>query len=156
MPSETVLLIDDTAANRALFGRWLRLAGVHTEEAALGLEGLERARVLVPDLVVLDVNLPDVNGREICRRIKADPALQGVPVLQTSAIPILNENWAQELEGGADAYLSSPLGAGEFLAVARSLLRLRRAETEARVMRERCELAETLLQESGLSPGLPA
>jgi CheY-like chemotaxis protein len=135
MRPDTVLLIDDTAANRALFGRWLRLCGIETAEAALGFEGLERAREIIPDLMVVDVNLPDVNGKELCRLIKADPALEGVPVLQTSAAAILGANWMEEIDGGADAYLSSPLAAGEFLAVARTLLRLRRAEAEVRRLR---------------------
>jgi CheY-like chemotaxis protein len=59
-------------------------------EAVSGGEALDRLGTLRPDLVILDVNLPDINGREVCRRIKANAALQGVPVLHMSATSILS------------------------------------------------------------------
>lgn len=127
---ETVLVVDDSSANRRLAGTWLRAAGFQVAEAESGGAALELLGTLRPDLVVLDVNLPDLNGTEVCRRIKADPALRGVPVLNTSATSILSEDRIEALDGGADAYLITPVPAGEFLAVTRSLLRLRRAEQE--------------------------
>jgi CheY-like chemotaxis protein len=138
---ETVLVVDDLEVNRRLFGTWLRAAGFEVAEAASGGQALERLAASVPDLVVLDVHLPDLNGREVCQRIKADPALRGVPVLQTSASATLGDDRIEAIEGGADAYLNIPVPAGAFLAVARSLLRLRSAEAETRAAHERWELA---------------
>jgi signal transduction histidine kinase/BarA-like signal transduction histidine kinase len=140
-PGETVVLVDDSAANRRLVGAWLRYAGFKVAEAEDGTRGLELVSAVNPDLVVLDVNLPDLNGMEVCRRIKGDPTLSGLPVLHTSATSILVEDRIEALEGGADAYLVMPVPAGEFLAVVRSLLRLRRAEREAARARAEAEAA---------------
>jgi signal transduction histidine kinase len=139
--TETVLVVDDSRDNRQLVGAWLRYAGIDVVEAENGSQALEIVSRTVPDLVVLDVNLPDLNGLEVCRRIKADPALQGLPVLHTSATSILSEDRIEALEGGADAYLTTPVPAGEFLAVARSLLRLRRAEKDREAARADAEAA---------------
>jgi CheY-like chemotaxis protein len=69
--SETVLVVDDTKANRQLIGSWLGYAGFQVAEAASGAEALDLMGTIRPHLVVLDVNLPDLNGKEVCRRIKA-------------------------------------------------------------------------------------
>ncbi len=141
MTSETVLVVDDTTANRQLIGSWLRYAGFEVAEAATGGEALDLLGAIRPNLVVLDVNLPDVNGKEICRRIKADPVLRYVPVLQMSATSTLSEDRIEGLEGGADAYVTMPVPAGEFLAVTRALLRMRRAEEEREAARAEAEAA---------------
>ena len=138
---ETVLVVDDMVANRRLLGTWLRYAGYQVAEAEDGAQALELLHSTAPDLVVLDVNLPDLSGLEVCRRIKADPAVIGLPVLHTSATSILSEDRIEALEGGADAYLTMPVPSGEFLAVARSLLRLRRAEREMQKARAEAEAA---------------
>jgi signal transduction histidine kinase len=139
--SETVLVVDDSHSNRLLIGAWLRYAGFQVAEAASGTEALERLPTVQPDLVVLDVNLPDVSGKEVCRRIKADPQFRCLPVLQVSATSILSEDRIEALEGGADAYVTMPVPAGEFLAVARALLRLRRAEEGREAARAEAEAA---------------
>jgi|GEM_PF-2310674 len=139
--AECILVVDDLAANRRLVGTWLGHAGYRVSEAQDGGRALELVRSAGPDLVVLDVNLPDLSGLEVCRRIKADPALTGLPVLHTSATSILSEDRIEALDGGADAYLTMPVPSGEFLAVVRSLLRLRRAEQEMKVARAEAEAA---------------
>ena len=85
-----------------------------------------------PDLVVLDVNLPDINGIEVCKRIKADESTSHIPVLQVSATLVDTRHRVAGLEGGADAYLVQPIDPDELVATIRSLLRIRRAEEEAR------------------------
>ena len=141
MAAETVLVVDDIEANRQLIGAWLRYAGFQVAEAASGAEVFDRLGTVRPDLVVLDVNLPDVSGMEVCRRIKGDTEFRGIPVLQMSATSILSEDRIEALEGGADAYVTMPVPAGEFLAVARALLRLRRAEQEREAARSEAQAA---------------
>src|SRR5688572_2081503 len=80
----TVLVVDDTDANRYAVSRWLRGAGYDVIEAATGAEALEQARTH-PDLMVLDVRLPDTSGFEVLRTLRADPMLAEIPVIHLSA-----------------------------------------------------------------------
>jgi PAS domain S-box-containing protein len=128
----TILFVDDSSANRLALGLILRQADYLVLEAATGEEALRLASVSKPDLVILDVNLPDLSGFEVCRRLKADPVCAYVPILLMSAVFVTSVDRTQGLEGGADAYLCKPLDPRELLATVRSLLRLYRAEEAAR------------------------
>jgi len=127
----TILNVDDNEANRYAVSRMLRRAGFATVEAAAGLEALVKVADR-PDLVILDVNLPDLDGFEVCRRIKADPATASIPVLHMSASYILSEDKTRGLDQGADGYLIRPVEAPELIATVRALLRVRSAEKGAR------------------------
>jgi PAS domain S-box-containing protein len=128
----TVLYVDDDADTRRTF-RWIfEHAGYSFREAATGRDALQLASAK-PDLVVLDVNLPDINGFEVCRRIKAHPATSGIPVLHLSAVYVTPEDRAHGLEEGADAYLTKPVEPGELLAHVHALLRIHQAEERARL-----------------------
>jgi two-component system, NtrC family, sensor kinase len=131
--SETsrVLLVDDTEQNRYVLSRILARAGLQVEQCTTGKEALERVKSC-PDLVILDVKLPDLSGYEVCRRIKTDPITQSVPVLQISASFVSNESKVQALEGGADGYLTHPIDATVLVATVKSLLRLKQAELISR------------------------
>ncbi|KLN33936.1 hypothetical protein FB00_14890 [Cellulosimicrobium funkei] len=118
----TVLVVDDTHAHRYVMASWLRRAGFDVVEAATGSEALAQAAAHV-DAVVLDVNLPDIPGREVCSRLKADPATAHVPVLHVSATDVDAAARTAGLEGGADAYLPEPLDRDEFLATISALCR---------------------------------
>jgi DNA-binding response OmpR family regulator len=131
VPSSTVLLVEDDPDNRQLMSIILRGAGLHVVEAGTGAEALRLARDR-PDLVILDVNLPDVSGFEICRCLRADPATRSVPVLQVSGVFVHSDDRSQGLEEGADAYLVKPVEPRELLATVRSLLRVHAAEEAAR------------------------
>ncbi|HLY10785.1 MAG TPA: ATP-binding protein, partial [Planctomycetota bacterium] len=85
-----------------------------------------------PDLIILDVRLPDISGTEVCRRLKAEPATSAIPVLHISASLITPEDRTAALEGGADGYLTEPLDPEELVASVKALLRMRRAEDVAR------------------------
>jgi PAS domain S-box-containing protein len=126
-----ILNVNDDPARRYLVGRILRDAGFAVSEAATGTLALERARAEAPDLVLLDVKLPDVDGFEVCRRLKADPLTSGIPVIMLSAVLVETVYRVQGLESGADGYLTDPLQPAMVIAQIRALLRARHAE-EAR------------------------
>jgi CheY-like chemotaxis protein len=124
-----VLLVDDDEAKRYLMNTWLRRAGHTVIEAGTGREALEKAASA--ELVLLDVNLPDMIGYEVCRRIKADPATAAIPVIQISATAVQVADRAMGLTQGADAYLTDPSEPEELLAVVMAALRYSRARQRA-------------------------
>jgi PAS domain S-box-containing protein len=124
--------VDDDRVTRQLLGCLFRDAGFTTLEAATGSEALALARSHHLDLIVLDVNLPDLNGYEVCRQLKTHPDTRDMTVLQISAVYIGSGDRSQGLEGGADGYLVKPVEPREILATVRALLRMRTAEEAAR------------------------
>jgi len=129
MGNELILVVDDNEAGRYAKCRMLRQADFQVKEAGSGGEALQIIAAERPDLVCLDVRLPDINGFEVCRRIKTDPLLRTM-VLQMSASFVGQDDKVRGLEGGADGYLVSPVEPEEFLATVRSLLRIQQVETE--------------------------
>src|SRR5690348_2124469 len=107
-----ILYVDDTDAQRYAASHVLRRYGFEVLEAATGRQALEMLREH-PDAVVLDVNLPDISGLEVCRRIKSDEATGHTPVLHVSAVEISTQARVAGLEGGADAYLVHPIAPDE-------------------------------------------
>ena len=126
-PTSRILLVDDNPQNRYVLSRILTRPGMNVEQAATGKEALEKVREL-PDLVILDVKLPDMSGYQVCREIKNSPLTGGVTVLQISASFVSNESKVEALEGGADGYLTHPIDATVLVATVKSLLRLKQAE----------------------------
>jgi two-component system, NtrC family, sensor kinase len=123
-----ILLVDDNEQNRYVLSRILNRAGFKVDQCGSGREALEKVRAL-PDLVILDVKLPDISGYQVCRQIKGNPLTAGVTVLQISASFVSNESKVEALEGGADGYLTHPIDATVLIATIKSLLRLKQAET---------------------------
>ncbi|KAB8330717.1 response regulator [Scytonema tolypothrichoides VB-61278] len=130
-PLVTILHIDDNETNRYVVARVLRNAGFGVMEAATGEGGLAAIAQAKPDLVILDVQLPDINGFEICHQIKSNPATTNLPVLHLSAHFIGSHDKAQGLNSGADAFLAQPVESIELIATVKALLRMRRAEESA-------------------------
>jgi len=126
-----ILIVDDREENRYVLFRVLQQAGYDCTEIGSGAQALKVAQTL-PDLMVLDVRLPDMSGYDVCRRIKQDPHTSQIPILQISASFTSGDDRARALEGGADGYLTHPLEAMVLVATVRALLRLRKAETVAR------------------------
>jgi len=124
----TILHVDDNEANRYATNRMLRHAGFNVIEAATGEAALQSVAQAKPDLVILDVKLPDIDGFEVCRQIKTNPATTIIPVLHLSASFVESRDKAQGLDSGADAYLAQPVEPIELIATVKSLLRIRRAE----------------------------
>jgi PAS domain S-box-containing protein len=129
----TILYVDDDELSRRAMQGLLRRAGFEVKEAATGSEALRLATER-PDIVLLDVNLPDISGFEVCRQIKAHPATQAIPVLHLSALFVSSEDRTHGLEGGADAYLTKPVEPKELIAHLKAMLRIRRAEEETRLV----------------------
>jgi PAS domain S-box-containing protein len=122
------LNVDDNEAGRYAVTKTLKNAGFAVMEAACGLDALKLAPKA--DLVVLDVNLPDINGFEVCRRLKSDPVTSRIPVLHLSATYLDTESTEQGLEGGAEAYLTHPVEPKVLVAYAKALLRTHSLEAE--------------------------
>src|SRR5206468_1663072 len=126
-----IVHVDDRDDNRYVVSKILRNAGYTVTEGKTGLEALQLASS-VPDVMILDVKLPDMLGYEVCRRIKENPATRGIMIIQLSASFVTNESKVQALESGADQYLIQPIEPTVLLASVRALLRLQRAEQTSR------------------------
>jgi PAS domain S-box-containing protein len=135
MTAPLVLNVDDDPANRYVKTRSLRMGGMEVIEAEDGASALALIAERQPLLVLLDVNLPDVNGLEVCRRIKQ--SWPEIVVIQISATAISSAEKIVGLESGADCYLTTPVEPLELIAVTHAMLRLRQAETRAQEAHER-------------------
>jgi len=138
--SITIVVVDDFQDGRELTAAVLRREGFNVKEAGTGMEALALATEL-PALMVLDVHLPDIDGFEVCRRIKKDPRTAGISVLQVSAAFRNTGDRVRGLDGGADAYLALPVEREELVATVRALLRIRQAERESAGLRAVMHLA---------------
>jgi serine phosphatase RsbU (regulator of sigma subunit)/DNA-binding response OmpR family regulator len=118
-----VLVVDDTESNRYVLATWLRRAGHDVVEAATGAEALRVAAAQQVDLVVLDINLPDMTGYVVCEHLKADARTATVPVLHVSATAIQPSDRSEGLRRGADGYLVEPVEREELVATVEALLR---------------------------------
>jgi len=124
-----LLLVDDDEAKRYVLATWLRRAGHTVTEATTGQEAL--MKVSAAELVLLDVNLPDMSGFDVCRLIKSDPQTAAIPVIQVSATAVEVADRAHGLTQGADAYLVEPTEPAELLATVTAALRYSRARQRA-------------------------
>ena len=118
----TVLVVEDSATQRAMMSELLQEKGLIVRVAKDGVEALEQMQENNPDLVLLDIVMPRMNGYEFCRRIKSDPLTQKVPVVMCSAKgEEFDRYWG--MKQGADAYISKPFHPKELLGTVRQLLR---------------------------------
>ena len=141
-----VLVVDDNDSLRYAVTRSLKGAGYEVLEARNGSQALALA-AQKPDLITLDVNLPDISGLDVCRRIKANPETEHIPILQLSATLVDSESRVRGLEGGADAYLTDPTNRAELVATVGALLRIKSAERLAKVRATEAEQARKQLAE---------
>ncbi|MEZ0229038.1 MAG: response regulator [Planctomycetota bacterium] len=123
-----ILVVDDNEANLYTMGRILRRAGFGVLEARTAAEALLKARTR-PDLIVLDVNLPDRSGFEVCQDIRRDPDTRSICVLHVSASYVQARDRVHGLDLGADGYLVHPIDPKELVATTSALIRARRAES---------------------------
>jgi len=127
-----ILVIDDDLELLLLTKTVLGRAGYEVLEASTGKEGLKAAREHRPDVVLLDVVLPDISGVDACRQIKEDQALKNVFVILISGIEISSEYQANGLNMGADGFIVKPISNKELLARVQSMVRIKRAEDALR------------------------
>jgi CheY-like chemotaxis protein len=128
-PAARLLLVDDDEAKRYVLGAWLRRAGYFVVEAGTGRAALDLAPAA--DLILLDVNLPDISGTAVCRQLKNDPQTAAIPVIQVSATAVEVADRALGLSQGADAYLVDPVAPEELVATVGAALRYYRARQRA-------------------------
>jgi two-component system, cell cycle response regulator DivK len=106
-PSPLVLLVDDYADNRAMYARYLVHAGFRVDEATNGVEALDKAGALQPDLIVMDLSLPVMDGWEATRRLKANPQTKRIPVLALTG-HALGDHEREANAAGCDGYVTKP------------------------------------------------
>lgn len=123
--TSTVLIVDDTLAGRETLRALLASAEYTLELAADGPEALTKAALHMPDLILLDVMMPGMDGFEVCRRIRADPRLAEVPVIMVTALDD-RESRLTGLDAGADDFISKPFDRAELRARVRTIARLNR------------------------------
>ncbi|HZR24404.1 MAG TPA: ATP-binding protein [Vicinamibacterales bacterium] len=123
-----VLVVDDQEAGRFAKSQIVRRARFDVVEAATGHDALSIAANRDPDLVILDVNLPDISGLEVCRQLKARHRSVPMQVVQVSATAITDQDRIKGLDGGADAYLTEPVNPEVLVATLNALDRTHRAE----------------------------
>lgn len=119
----TILVVDDHEATRYSLCRILRGAGFEVLEASTGQRALELAPAAAA--VVLDMHLPDIDGFDVCRRLRATPGLQSLPVVHVSSVHVTGFAQDKGQRAGADAYLVNPVGPEQLLPLLDRLLQSR-------------------------------
>src|SRR5215470_8300670 len=124
MPSKKILVVDDTPHNVKMLVDLLSAKGFETLTASSGKEGLDLIETERPDLVLLDVMMPGLDGYEVCRKIRANPEYGILPVIMVTALDPTRER-IKGLDAGADDFLTKPVNTAELVARVRSLLRIK-------------------------------
>jgi two-component system cell cycle response regulator DivK len=106
--SKLILYIEDDPANRLLVRRVLEAAGYRVEEAVNGPSGVQKAQASLPDLILLDINLPDVDGYEVVGLLRRTPGLRKVPIVALTA-NVMKGDRERSLEAGCNGYLQKPI-----------------------------------------------
>jgi len=118
----TVLVVEDSITQREMITDLLKGSGLLVAIATDGMEALEQIKTFRPDIVVLDIVMPRMNGYEVCRRLKTDPKTQGVPVVMCSSKgEEFDRYWG--MRQGADAYIVKPFQPKELVGTVKQLLR---------------------------------
>lgn len=148
MANPILLNVDDHEVARYARSRILTSAGFIVHEAATGAETLKLAATHKPDLVLLDVHLPDISGFDVCRQLKREMADHSFIVLQITASAISPVHATAALDGGADAYLTEPIDPDVLVATVRAMLRLHQAERSLAHANRQLEITNSELMRS--------
>jgi two-component system sensor histidine kinase/response regulator len=136
---ESILNVDDYTPGRYARTQMLRRAGFDVREAATGKEALQKAVEFLPSVILLDVNLPDISGFEVCKQIRRNPKTFATTVLHISATNVHSHQQVEGLECGADSYLVEPVDPLVLVATIKAFLRARQAEEALRRSNEELE-----------------
>jgi two-component system cell cycle response regulator DivK len=126
MAGELILVVEDNDKNRKLVRDVLTATGYRLAEAETGEEGVRLARERDPDLVLMDIQLPGINGIEALRQLRADPATAAIPIVAVTA-SAMTQDRQKILAAGFDAYQSKPISIRPFLELVRDVLDRRRS-----------------------------
>jgi len=118
---KTVLIVEDNELNMKLFRDLLEAHGYKTAGTSNGFEALDLVRSLRPDLILMDIQLPQVSGLEVTKWIKDDPELRAIPVVAVTAFAMKGDE-ERIREGGCEAYLSKPISVGKFIETVRRFI----------------------------------
>ena len=149
MPShgESILIVDDTLANLNLLVQMLKQDGLKIRPVPSGKLALHAATIAPPDLILLDINMPEMDGFEVCRRLKADENLRAIPIIFLSALSDTSDKVAAFRAGGID-YVTKPFQVEELRARVETHLKLRRLQRRLEEQNERLqELAQEQVKE---------
>ena len=129
LPQSTVLIVDDNPQNVELLQAFLESLPVKIVTAFDGLDALNKVAEQPPDLILLDIMMPQMSGFQVCRRIKSDPKTRDIQVLMVTALNELGDI-EQASECGTDDFVSKPVNKFELLTRVKSLLRVRHLKSE--------------------------
>ncbi|MCD6404766.1 MAG: response regulator [Planctomycetes bacterium] len=124
-----ILVVDDNTANAELLEAYLRDSSWEIDLAYSGSEALEKVASFLPDIILLDIMMPDISGYDVCRKLKTDIETRDIPVIMVTALTEL-EDVEKAVEAGTDDFLSKPVNRIELVTRVRSLLRLRHLKNE--------------------------
>ncbi|HWV96377.1 MAG TPA: response regulator [Xanthobacteraceae bacterium] len=119
--AKTVLIVEDNELNMKLFRDLLEAHGYQTAGTSNGYEAIDLVRKSRPDLILMDIQLPQVSGLEVTRWIKDDPELRTIPVVAVTAFAMKGDE-ERIREGGCEAYLSKPISVGKFIETVRRFI----------------------------------
>lgn len=119
--AKTVLIVEDNELNMKLFHDLLEAHGYQTLQTRTGMEALELAREHRPQLILMDIQLPEVSGLEVTKWIKEDDDLKAIPVIAVTAFAMKGDE-ERIRQGGCEAYISKPISVTKFLETVRSYL----------------------------------
>lgn len=138
-----VLIVDDQDANRLLLRDLLESQGHEVAEAVDGVEALQRVADAAPDVVLLDVGMPGIDGFEVCRRLKADPATATIPVLLVTALSQRDQRLLG-IGAGANDYITKPIDKSDLSLRVRNAIRMRQLYVQIEAQYRRLEKLELL------------
>ncbi len=141
-----ILIVDDMPDNLVAISAMIRalIPGTEVITAGSGAEGINRTRTESPDVVLLDVKMPEMSGYDVCRRLKAEKTTAHIPIIMLTAIKTVSEDMVEGLESGADAYLTKPIDEQLLMAQIRTALRIKTAED---ALRDEKQLLEKMVSE---------
>ena len=119
--TKTVMIVEDNELNMKLFRDLIEAHGYRTVQTRSGLTATELARETRPDLILMDIQLPEISGLDVTRQLKADPELRSIPVIAVTAFAMKGDE-ERIRQGGCEAYISKPISVVRFIETIKSFL----------------------------------